>query len=128
MRHWLDATLLEASGRPANADQLFGFAAECGLKLALAAIGPQQMTGEIEKTYWSHIDRLWAMIPLQGLQKRFSALAALLRASNPFHDWSVNHRYTDGTLTKPEILARHKKAAARILGATGLSGMRGGAA
>jgi hypothetical protein len=39
MRHWQDATLLDESRRLANADQLYGFAAECGLKSALVAVG-----------------------------------------------------------------------------------------
>ena len=34
-RHWEDAELLHDHGRWANADQLYGFSAECGLKAVM---------------------------------------------------------------------------------------------
>jgi hypothetical protein len=38
-RHWEDAELLFAHDRWANADQLYGFSAECGLKTVMQALG-----------------------------------------------------------------------------------------
>ena len=38
-RHWQDAELLRKHGRWANADQLYGFSAECGLKAVMKALG-----------------------------------------------------------------------------------------
>jgi len=38
-RHWVDAELLRDKERWANADHLYGFAAECGLKRLMLAFG-----------------------------------------------------------------------------------------
>ena len=38
-RHWEDAELLHAYSRWANADQLYGFSAECGLKAVMQVLG-----------------------------------------------------------------------------------------
>ena len=38
-RHWQDAGLLFESTRMANADHLYGMAAECGLKRLMVAFG-----------------------------------------------------------------------------------------
>ena len=38
-RHWEDAELLFSEKRLANADHLYGFSAECGLKAVMEALG-----------------------------------------------------------------------------------------
>ena len=38
-RHWKDAKLLYAHRRWGNADHLFGFSAECGLKAVMTRLG-----------------------------------------------------------------------------------------
>ena len=38
-RHWGDAELLFTNGRWANADQMYGFSAECGMKAVMVALG-----------------------------------------------------------------------------------------
>ena len=53
-RHWQDAELLFAEHRWANADQLYGFSAECGLKAVLKKDGEL-----IEGKYKTHIHELW---------------------------------------------------------------------
>ena len=39
LRHWQDAELLFEHQRWANADQLYGLSAECGLKAVMRALG-----------------------------------------------------------------------------------------
>ena len=49
-RHWSDAQLLFRHARWANADQLYGFSAECGLRAVMRALGmPVETTGMPEK-------------------------------------------------------------------------------
>ena len=38
-RHWVDAELLFGKSRWANADHLYGFSVECGLKAVMAKLG-----------------------------------------------------------------------------------------
>lgn len=38
-RHWSDAEFLLDAGRLANADQLYGYCAKCGLKAAMITLG-----------------------------------------------------------------------------------------
>ena len=49
-RHWTDAELLFERDRWANADQLYGFSAECGLKAVMKTFGmPVDETGTPEE-------------------------------------------------------------------------------
>lgn len=119
LRHWSDAVFLYEDGRTSNADQLFGFAAECALKTALL-----HATGRIDEPRRQHVDVLWDRISPQSLQRRYPALSAVLTRTNPFVDWSTNQRYSDGAEPSAEALARHQQAARRVLGAVGLTGTR----
>ena len=125
VRHWNDAVTLEGAGRTENADQLFGFAAECGIKSALVEYPAIYKDGEINERYKQHINDLWQRVALQSLQKRFPALLAVLRLANPFHDWSTNQRYAGDKTIPGEAVQRHKNSAKRILGSVGLLGARG---
>jgi hypothetical protein len=58
-RHFKDAELLYKEGRLANAGQLYGFNAECGLKALLATCGVDiDEKGDIDKNYRKHITPL----------------------------------------------------------------------
>jgi hypothetical protein len=125
VRHWSDAVTLEGAGRTDNADQLFGFAAECGIKSALVEYPAIYKDGAIDERYKKHINELWSRVALQSLHKRFPALLAVLRLGNPFHDWSTSQRYGSDKAIATEALERHKNYAKRILGSVGLLGSRG---
>ena len=60
-RHWEDAELLFAHDRWANADQLYGFSADCGLKAAMLAMGMVlNAAGKpADKAHWKHVQDLW---------------------------------------------------------------------
>lgn len=125
VRHWRDARLLEEAGRHANANQLVGFAAECAIKTALCQLPAFAKDGQLEG-YRLHIDKLWDKLTPLSIEKRFPALVALLKRPNPFHDWSIDHRYArEGTVSE-EASQRHRDMARRLLGSVGISGTRAG--
>jgi hypothetical protein len=126
MRHWNDASLLERNGRRANANQLYGFAAECAIKTALCQLPGFAHDGELSKHYRAHINELWGKVHPQQLQKRFPTLMALLKLTNQFHDWSVDNRYAAEETVSEEAFNRHRDTARRLLGSVGLSGSRQG--
>lgn len=119
VRHFQDGRLLEGERRVSNADQLFGFAAECAIKHALASVlgntGP-----EVPR---QHIERLWDVVAPQRLQRRYPSLVPVLRSlRDPFHDWSTDRRYETDEAVTAESLKRHRDAARRVLGSVGLTG------
>jgi len=94
-RHYTDAGLLDRHERYANADHLYGIAAECMLKTIMIGLGAQVSNkGNLrEQAYKVHIDTLWL---------EFSAFVGGAGGSNympfpphqtPFLDWDINQRY-----------------------------------
>lgn len=125
VRHFRDGGFLSERGSLENADQLYGFAAECGIKSALVTLPGCLQAGHLSNKYREHVDRLWDLAALQSLHRRYRGLSAILRGlGKPFSDWSTDHRYgPDGSVTS-EVLERHREAAKRILGSLGLTGQR----
>lgn len=127
-RHWKDAEFCKSDGRHPNADQLYGFAAECAFKSVPVKI-PVCLTDEaLQEKYKKHIDELWDVTPVQSVRESASALAALLHMSpSPFEDWRAAQRYESGEAITLAVVEKHRKAASKVLGAVGLPGARGGA-
>lgn len=123
-RHWNDAEHLFEDSRHDNADQLFGFAAECALKAALFSELPASAGGELPKAYYVHIDELWDKVLSGPLRKRYPTVHALLKLPNPFSNWSVHQRYADSGAVNQEEVESHRKMAQRVLGAVQLLGIR----
>jgi hypothetical protein len=114
-RHWSDASLLRDNKRWPNADQLFGFAAECALKAVMIRLGaPTKPGGDLsQKSHWQHIDGLWSEFQMFASGRRGSRfLSALARfAVNPFADWHSSQRYCSDSSSPPgSALDRHWKA------------------
>lgn len=124
LRHWKDAELLEKENCVENADHHYGFAAECAIKKVLATHPDFTNQGVLNSTYRKHINVLWNKVNLQNIQKIAPSLPATLKILNPFHDWDVEQRYFPNGTVDPAVMQRHKQAAKRLLGATGLSGVR----
>lgn len=125
-RHFRDGALLEDNRRVANADQLFGFAAECAIKSALVSLPGCAGSGVLAQKYREHVDRLWDLAPLQDIQRRHRGLVVVLRGlQRPFGDWSTDQRYAREGAVSGEALSRHRQAAARVLGSVGVGGTRG---
>lgn len=64
VRHFRDGGLLSEQGSVENADQLFGFAAECAIKSALVTLPGCQQGGTLSEKYREHVDRLWDLAVL----------------------------------------------------------------
>ncbi|MEO5352793.1 MAG: hypothetical protein H7835_06220 [Magnetococcus sp. XQGC-1] len=113
LRHFQDASLLENNRRLANADQLYGLAAECALKW----VWPKTGTPLKKK----HIDELWEQVRLSS--KTPPCLITLLRQPNPFADWSVEQRYEKDSVVTQSSIDQHRQIAKRLLGAVRLLGV-----
>ena len=94
-RHCVDAEYLFRWRRWANADHLYGVAAECGLKRLMLAFGMPYDTAQDRPG--DSRDRVHA----NGVWDRFESYRSghaqgtgyVLPGSNPFHDWDVSQRY-----------------------------------
>ena len=94
-RHWDDAERLFQAQRWANADHLYGMAAECGLKQLMLAFGMQYDTTKDRPANGQ--DRVHA----NGSWVRFESYRSghaqgtgyALSPNNPFSDWDVSDRY-----------------------------------
>lgn len=122
VRHFSDGSLLENNRSVANADQLFGFAAECAVKFALAEL-PGFLDGDVlRQEYKKHINDLWDLVPVQSLQRRYPELMALLKIKGPFASWSTTQRYGPDGVVADQDLERHREVARRALGSVRLLG------
>ncbi len=113
LRHFQDASLLENNQRLANADQLYGLAAECALKWVWS------QTGTPFKK--EHLNKLWGQASL--LSKTPSHLSTILSQPNPFADWSVEQRYMGDSVVTQSSLDRHRKMTRLLLDVTELPGV-----
>ena len=111
-RHRHDAELLYSQKRWANADHLFGLAAECGLKRLMIAFGmvvgsegrPQDSLDRV------HADKVWA---------RYEAYRSgyangsnyVLTTNNPFSGWDISQRYARGDQFDESRVSAHRRGA-----------------
>jgi hypothetical protein len=121
-RHFNDAELLRNHARDAAAGQLYGFAAECGIKSLLAWSGYpiDPVSGEIvepKKKFRKHIHELVKNINMLHTYlngKGGAKYLAMIPSINDFSDWNTDHRYyTDSAL--PPSLAKWRKASREIM-------------
>lgn len=94
-RHWQDAETLFQMQRWANADHLYGMAAECGLKRLMLAFGMPYDTADdrpAQKNDRKHADGIWARFEAYRCGHHQGAGYAL-PAPNPFDNWDVAQRY-----------------------------------
>jgi hypothetical protein len=124
-RHWTDGEHLLQTKRLDNADQLFGVAAECALKVAILSQHKLDPEAEPPSGYLCHVNDLWNKLPIQALSKRYPALPVLLKKPNPFQDWNVAQRYSVTGAVSLETIEAHREATKRLLGAIQVLGTRG---
>lgn len=94
-RHWDDAERLLYAQRWANADHLFGMAAECGLKRLMLAFGMNvnpTTGGPLDNKDLKHANSIWARFESYRSGHAQGA-GYVLSASNPFSNWDVADRY-----------------------------------
>lgn len=110
-RHFNDAQLLLEKQRFANASQLYGLAAECGLKALMIKFG-MPLRGESPQKQQDrvHADGVWQRY--QSYQGG-SLLGAtyVLTTSNPFSAWSIHQRYWKNSCVTEQDAQSHQQGA-----------------
>lgn len=123
-RQFTDAELLLQHARNATAGQLYGFAAECGIKTLLVWSGypTNPITGDIDekkgkKKFRKHIHELVDNINMLHayLDGRGAAkYLAMIPTIEDLSDWTTDHRYyADSAL--PPSLPKWRKASQEIM-------------
>lgn len=115
-RHWEDAELLFVANRLANADQLYGFSAECGLKAVMRRLGmPVDPSGSPkEQTHRKHVQDLWPEFHAFAQQRRGTRYSRHLPSKNPFSNWSHHDRYAHRGYANKRGVGEHRDAAREI--------------
>lgn len=112
-RHLCDADYLFSASHLANADHLYGMAAECGLKRLMIAFGMETNNTGAPKNRekdWIHAEKVWTRYEtyrsghLQGVQYG-------LPSSNPFNDWKTEQRYAQAQCFDNARVEPHRAAA-----------------
>src|SRR3954453_24039370 len=94
VRHFRDGNHLNDLQSLDNADQLYGFAAECAIKSALVTLHGCIQDGHLVKMYREHVDELGGLAALQSLQPLPARLLAVIKGiRQPFSGWSTVHLY-----------------------------------
>jgi len=116
VRHWRDAELLYGARCWGNADQLYGFSAECGLKAVMTANG-MRVDGAgapRERRHKQHIQDLWGTFRSFVYGRPTATFLHHLPDSNPFAAWSHHNRYASSRHFDEPAVARHREAAKRV--------------
>lgn len=115
-RHWEDAESLYGLDRLPNADHLYGFSAECGLKRLMQAFGmpltDKEPVKPTDTKYKVHVNVLWSHYRTY-IQGR-NAKNYILPSFNPFYDWQAAQRYCERACFCPGSVDRHRQAARKI--------------
>ena len=111
-RHWVDAELLYGQERLGNADHLYGFSVECGLKAVMTRLGmPVDPSGTpSEKKHRKHIQHLWAVFEGFAAARGGSVYLRELPSGTPFSNWSHNDRYSGKGHLGGNVVTGHRVA------------------
>ena len=114
-RHWQDAELLFEHHRWANADQLYGMSAECGLKAVMQELGmPLDDTGRPEREYRKHVNELWLVFQDFASGRDGARYLKMLPSGNPFANWAIDDRYGKSDDFRPTEVVPHREATEQI--------------
>ena len=110
-RHIRDGALLAENKSWANADHLYGLAAECALKALLIKSGISSTeSGDInQKRFRKHIDQLWKEYYSFMLYKIYD-----IPEDNPFQNWKIDQRYAHSEYITEYIVKTHIDAVTKI--------------
>jgi hypothetical protein len=115
-RHLRDAGKLFACSRWANADQLYGYSAECGLKCLMQVFGmPLEPGGSgkpKERADRVHADKIWDRY--QVYRAGYGSAKYMLPRQNPFYNWSVDNRYAGEANFDRAYEEPHKDGAEKV--------------
>lgn len=128
-RHFIDASTLLGGSRQANAGQLFGIAAECGIKAILVACQvpvdadgsinkPTGVRGKGFKEHWPHLGQaLTNMASAIPDSRTASTYLSLIPNLSHFSDWLIEHRYWRDAALPLTSIARWQTAASEVMAA-----------
>ena len=111
-RHWEDAELLFAHARWANADQLYGYSAECGLQLVMESLG--MAVAPANRQHGVPVQALWPELVACSAGRQGARYLALLPPGAPFTHWSHHDRYAHWGRFGEEQAMRHRQAANEV--------------
>ena len=126
-RHFQDAGVLLSANRQANAGQLLGIAAECGIKAVLVASRvPVDTEGSIDrlpgvkgrgfKEHWPDLHQ--ALTDLTGAipdSRTATTYLSTLPNLGHFSDWRIEHRYWRDAALPLASVARWQLAAGDVM-------------
>ncbi|MBA3891468.1 MAG: SAM-dependent methyltransferase [Gemmatimonadaceae bacterium] len=124
-RHWRDAQHLEQHGRRDNADHLYGFAAECGLKALMLAFGMQlELGAPKDQADRVHADRIWTRY--EAYRSGYAAATQFqLSGKNPFASWQASDRYARTGAVGVKRLRAHRAGADQVVRLVNLGRQKG---
>jgi len=115
-RHQDDAERLFSAGRYANADHLYGIAAECGLKRLMVRFGMEvhPATGSpVARDDREHAKNIWARF--EGYRSgKVEGTDYGLPSPNPFDNWDVSDRYAHQSNFNQISVQPHRAGAAAV--------------
>lgn len=115
-RHWDDAESLFSAGRFANADYLYGMAAECGLKRLMVVLGmsidPATGSPSVQADK-IHVNGIWARFESYRNGKMEGG-GYELPNPNPFDNWDVSDRYAHRSGFDQKHVQAHQAGAAAV--------------
>ena len=115
-RHWADAELLYSQQRWANADHLYGMAAECGLKRLMLLFGmPFDVAGDrpSDRDDKVHADGIWTRYETYRSGHR-NGPGYALALSDPFTNWHIGQRYAHQSHFDPAHVDPHRQGAEHV--------------
>ena len=114
-RHWRDAELLMDHERLENADQLYGFSAECGLKAVMVALGMKldDAWRPAERRHRVHVQKLWPEFGRFAADRSAGSYAEALDG-HPFRDWSHHDRYAGDGRVSLAALKGHRQGTRQV--------------
>ena len=103
--------------RWANADQLYGFSAECGLKAVMRTLGmPVYPDGRPQQAeHRQHVQKLWPIFQTFAAGHAGQWYMNQLPAGDPFRTWSHHDRYASSIHFSERSTVPHQNAAQDIL-------------
>jgi hypothetical protein len=116
LRHWKDAEYLYNDSRWPNADQLYGYSAECGLKCIMLQFGMQvDSTGTPtnKKQDKVHINKIWNRY--EAYRAGTGASGYSLLKQNPFDNWDISDRYAHELFFNQSYVDPHRDGALLVM-------------
>ncbi len=115
-RHREDGERLFKVHRWANADHLYGLAAECGLKRLMLIFGMPYDTARDrpdKSQDREHANGIWDRFESYRCG-RHRGIAYTLPMPNPFHDWNASQRYAHQSSFDQKLVQSHRAGAQEV--------------